>query len=54
MVLLQWANLAVLQQIRACVYMHGVILLAIFVEAGVKVLGSEVTLKEPNLTQMAE
>ena len=35
MVLLQWANQVVaLQQIRVCVYMHGVILLASFVEAG--------------------
>ena len=40
MVLLQWA---VLQQIHVYVYMHGVILMASFVEAGVKVLGSEVT-----------
>jgi len=34
--------------------MHGVILLASFVEAGVKVHGSEVTFVKQNLTQMAE
>ena len=33
--------------------MHGVILLASFMEAGVEVLESEVTFKEQNLTQMA-
>ena len=35
-------------------HMHGVILLANFVEAGIEVHGSEVTFVEQNLTQMAE
>jgi len=34
--------------------MHGVILLANFVEAGVMVHGSKITFAEQNLTQMVE
>ena len=40
--------------ICVCVYMHGVILLVSFVEAGVMVHGSEITFVELNLTLMVE
>ena len=54
MVLLQWADKVAIQQINVCVCMHGVILFASFEEAELKMHGSEVSLAEQNLTQLAE
>ena len=52
MVFPQWANYISSLTTNTC--MHGVILLASFVESGVKVHESEVTFVEQNLTQVAE